>query len=514
MAKENNRGLLLQRDGYKSVPGEHYGTPKEIWNFRTRAQHGSPASIARNFLACNSELFQLAPGLGGLEVQRTIRSLGATHVILRQSHDGRRVHRGYVSVHMDLSGRVFLAKNRSMPARLLPDGFELRLDREQAIKRARHLLHRRGRLAVHVPPEPLWYPRDDKLIPAWKIRLMHENPREEWIIYINARTGARLHAHDNLSNAPVGRGMIFDPNPVTALGDHATLLTRKKRPRRPPAAAYRDVELLGLDGSGYLSGKNVTTAPTPIKRIRRKDLQFMLSSHEHGFEEVMAYFHIDTALRYLETLGYRGAKSIFHEPVKVKVNGTRQDNSWYSPVERALTFGTGAIDDAEDAETILHELGHAIQDAICPDFGQSAEAGAMGEGFGDYFAASFFESRKPARYRHSVMSWDGLMIGLQSKSDPPSLRRVDSTLTWRNFDNDGDVHDNGVIWSATLWDIRNLLGRETADRIILESHFQLDGFTTFAKGARAIIDADRNLLRGRHGAALTRIFQRRKIGPL
>jgi len=29
-----------------------------------------------------------------------------------------------------------------------------------------------------------------------------------------------------------------------------------------------------------------------------------------------------------------------------------------------LTFGTGAIDDAEDAQTILHELGHVIQDAI------------------------------------------------------------------------------------------------------------------------------------------------------
>jgi Zn-dependent metalloprotease len=179
-----------------------------------------------------------------------------------------------------------------------------------------------------------------------------------------------------------------------------------------------------------------------------------------------------------------------------------------------LTFGSGDIDDAEDAETILHELGHAIQDAICPDFGQSPQAAAMGEGFGDYFAASFFEARKPARYRDTVMSWDGLLLGLRGRSDPPSLRRMDGALTFDDFDEKGDEHDNGTIWSATLWEVRAALGREMADTIIIESHFQLDGFTTFARGARAIIDADRNLYGGRHRKVLAGIFRRRKIGPL
>jgi hypothetical protein len=200
--------------------------------------------------------------------------------------------------------------------------------------------------------------------------------------------------------------------------------------------------------------------------------------------------------------------------MRVNARGTRDDNSWYSPIERSLTFGTGAIDDAEDGETILHEFGHAIQDAICPDFGQSEEAAAMGEGFGDYFAASWFQSRKPARYSASVMSWDGLLVGLRSRDDPPCLRRLDSAATFHDFEKGGDEHENGLIWSATLWQVRTELGRERADRLILESHFQLDGFTTFARGARAILDADRNLERGRHRAVLTRIFRSRKIGPL
>jgi hypothetical protein len=107
-----------------------------------------------------------------------------------------------------------------------------------------------------------------------------------------------------------------------------------------------------------------------------------------------------------------------------------------------------------------------------------------------------------------------LFAGLEDKVDPPSLRRVDGRLTYADFDEHGDEHDNGQIWSATLWEVRKALGRETADRIILESHFQLDGFTSLVRGARAILDAERNLEGGKHQAALTRIFKRRKIGPL
>jgi hypothetical protein len=228
----------------------------------------------------------------------------------------------------------------------------------------------------------------------------------------------------------------------------------------------------------------------------------------------MAYYHIDGAVRYLERLGYRGRRTIFHEPMRVDVNGTPEDNSWYSPWEKQLTFGTGAIDDAEDAETILHELGHAVQDAICPDFGQSAEAAAMGEGFGDYFAGSFFAEKKPDDYRACVMTWDGLLVGLDERSRPPCLRRLDEKRTFAALREGGDEHENGKIWSATLWEIRDALGRRTADTIIIESHFQLDGFTTFARGARAMIDADTNLNRSRPVPTLTRIFRRRRIGPL
>ena len=89
-------------------------------------------------------------------------------------------------------------------------------------------------------------------------------------------------------------------------------------------------------------------------------------------------------------------------------------------------------------------------------------------------------------------------------------------MTFESFDgsDSADEHENGQIWSATLWDIWNALGREVADKIIIESHFQLDGFTTFARGARAILDADRNLYGSRHAPRLRQIFAARGIGPV
>ncbi len=109
------------------------------------------------------------------------------------------------------------------------------------------------------------------------------------------------------------------------------------------------------------------------------------------------------------------------------------------------------------------------------------------------------------------MSWDGLPDGLVAGVEPPCFRRVDGHLTFDDYDRRRDVHDNGEIWSATLWQVRKKLGRRRADRVIIESHFQLDPFTTFARGARAILDANQHLYRGEHDRALRAIFKARKI---
>ena len=507
----------LKQGRYKAVAGYYYKTPKEIWGFRAKGARGKPAERARAFLRANRELFGLAGVASRIKLTRTIESLGARHLIFQQSHLGLRIHRAYVTVHMDRQNRVYLTKNRAVPSDFLPvksDPAQSKFtwSRERARRRAVRSVSRDGRSCKVLDVEKLWFPEGKFVRPAFRVRIHRLKPVQDWIVYVDARNGKLLSKYDNLSMRRA-QALVFDPNPVVTLNDWVSLLSETGRAKEPPAGAYQSVALKNLKSTGYLDGLHVSTCQTR-RRVRRPDLRFNFKSTEAGFDETMVYFHIDRAVEYLRSLGYRGKRAIFSEPIEVNAHGTRMDNSWYSAGLRRLTFGTGGVDDAEDAETILHEFGHALQDAICPDFGQSLEAAAMGEGFGDYFAASFFADYKRDRnLRVSISSWDQIT---DKEFVPPCLRRVDLPLTFESFDfdEDSDPHQNGKIWSATLWDIRERLGRDIADRIIIESHFQLDGFTKFARGARAIIDADRNLYRGQHVETLRRIFHARGIGPV
>jgi hypothetical protein len=515
--RSRTNALTIRRS--REIPGRHYRTPKELWGFRLPAQTGNPTAVARSALQANSALLGLDGISGDLAPRRCISSAGAWHVIFSQSHLERFIHRAYVTVHMDAQKRIYLVKNRAVPAAMLPRQVTIRISPARAERIACASIGRRASGSRVLKREDVWFPRRTLLHAAYKLRVQHRQPDGEWIVYVDAKTGAVLWKYDNLASAASARARVFDPNPVVALGDWRALVREGKPVVRAPPATYKTVSLRGLPSSGLLDGKRVSTAPTR-HRIRRRGRDFRCFNYEAGFEEVMAYYHLDSAVRYLESLGYRGKRAVFRAPIRVNARATREDNSWYMPSTRQLSFGTGDVDDAEDGETILHELGHAIQDAICPDFGQSAEAAAMGEGFGDYFAASHFAARKGGAAKGllpCVMTWDGILFADGARPErPPCVRRLDSTLTYESFDHAAaaDEHDNGEIWAATLWDIWHRVGKDVADRIIIESHFQLDGYTSFAKGARAILDADRNLFQNRHLAALKKIFRRRGIGPV
>jgi len=507
----------LTLKNFRSIPGTAYGTPKELWDFRLRAPAGPPRRVARHVLAANADLLGLEGVTLDFSQAKVKHSLAARHVIIPQRFRRLRLYRAYVTVHIAKDQHVYLVKNRAVPAAYTkPDaGFTKTRDAAERIALRSVSRRRRGGLQILPRVERMWFPRlakdgSSSVRPAYCIHVRRARPRADWIVFVDGHSGAIIRKYDNRAER-TGVAKVFDPNPVLPLlrTPHPV---KNGRQRVFPDIAYNDVRLSGLGDNGRLDGSRVTTNLTR-DRIVSSARDFVRNCNEPGFEEVMAYFHIDRAMSYLEDLGYRGSRRLFYSPIPVNARGTREDNSEYSPHTRSIMYGTGGVDDAEDAEIILHEFGHAVQDAICPQFGQSKEAAAMGEGFGDYFAVSFFAAEKPEAYRESFGSWDGID---DPTNRPPCVRRVDSAMTYESFDHgpDGDEHDNGQIWSATLWDIWLAVGRPIADRIIIESHFQLDGHTTFARGARAIIDADRNLFGGRHLEQLRRIFRRRGIGPV
>ena len=135
----------------------------------------------------------------------------------------------------------------------------------------------------------------------------------------------------------------------------------------------------------------------------------------------------------------------------------------------------------------------------------------MGEGFGDYLAASFFQTFGDVAFQTNhaaaVGEWDATSY---SSDSPPNLRRVDGNKTYPG-DLTGGVHADGEIWSRALWDMNQALGAVVADQIILESHFLLPGSSSMVTAAEMVLLADENINAGANAAAIRQAFEDRGI---
>src|SRR5262249_21160177 len=123
--------------------------------------------------------------------------------------------------------------------------------------------------------------------------------------------------------------------------------------------AYRVVTLTDLDGSGYLHGKwaNIYSQTGQPAYSRTNSFQYNRSQDE--FEQVMAYYWITTAQRHLQELGFGTTlRPVNMRAQAVRINQYGVDNSFESDhPKNELRFGKGGVDDAEDADVILHEYG-------------------------------------------------------------------------------------------------------------------------------------------------------------
>jgi hypothetical protein len=140
------------------------------------------------------------------------------------------------------------------------------------------------------------------------------------------------------------------------------------------------------------------------------------------------------------------------------------------------------VDDAEDAEVILHEYGHAIQDSQVPGFGTTPDSGAIGEGFGDYWAQAVSSRYAPTSDEPCIADWDSVSY---TSGPVHCLRRTDGTKTYP-ADLVGEVHADGEIWSSALNGLRTALGATRADTAIVKAQFSFPVDVSMPAAARTI----------------------------
>ncbi len=351
--------------------------------------------------------------------------------------------------------------------------------------------------------------------------IVEERPLERFAYDYDLETGALIRTIPLFFHAKPAR--VFDPNPVSAL-DEPTLQDRNDSAAAVPEHAYREVELQDIVASGPLAGPHVKLVDRQAPNIAPPDAASPLffDRAADGFEDVNVYFHIDRTQRYLQFLGYTGERSVAAYAIEADAHSANgSDNSFFVPsatrlAEGTLHFGEGGTDDAEDADLIVHEYGHAIQEWIAPGtFGGpfTSESRALSEGFGDYWAYSthFAQRMASGRDPFCLADWDARCweddASQQCVYRPGSdcLRRVDGTRTMADFEKiegAGVEHRNGSIWSSALREIHQQLGRTVTDTIVIESLFDAPPSPTFAVMALRMIEADRLLFSGTHGQTI------------
>src|SRR6476660_5425793 len=123
-----------------------------------------------------------------------------------------------------------------------------------------------------------------------------------------------------------GVGSVFVSNPVQSLGDES-LTDQKDSDAAVPGPAYHDVGLTNLDGSGFLRGDYANiVSETGNPAFSPRNI-FDYTRHQDEFEQVMAYYWITEAQKYIHTLGFgESRRGINNRPQPVRINQWGADN--------------------------------------------------------------------------------------------------------------------------------------------------------------------------------------------
>lgn len=320
-----------------------------------------------------------------------------------------------------------------------------------------------------------------------------ENINGSWEAIVDAQTGEVISLKDvakyygekpkkkskdkeaqkgNMVAAPAfvsGTGMIFNPDPISVAQTTYTgsYVDNNDATNSFLDAARSSVELPELEFASNLYKLKGTYAEIKNLANPNKGLftqatnVFNFTRYDDGFEAVNAYYHIDKSLRYINTTLGIVCKPLTNSGVlwfdPSAENGA--DNSHYSNGQ--LHFGEGGVDDAEDADVILHELGHGLHDWMTN--GSLSQVDGLSEGCGDYWAQSYSRSLNQwaatnAAYQ-KVFNWDG-----------PAWSSTRNTNYSPNYPSGlvSQIHTDGQIWSTALMKIWDAIGKTKTDKAFLE----------------------------------------------
>jgi len=471
------------------------GLPVALYRVDYRATPGHPEVMATQYLLeRGADLGLESPELFDLRVRATRTSAAGDTVRYEQHVGGVPVYGAEIAVTVDHDANVDFVVNGYKPGvRLATTRPTLSAGEANGValdyltlasadgKTRLVVYHNRGasRLAweVRIPPQ-------DTLVGDWEV-------------LVDAHSGQVFRAEDKAFYVD-GDGDVFDPDPLSSA--HAQYTDpgyddNGDADSPELLAEHFNRPLLGLsfDGANYhLDGPYASIDDTESPKLGlfpQASSSFAFTRTQSGFEAANGYYHIDTVMRYLnETLGLGILPYQYSGGVKYDPHGlSGADNSHYSSASGKLAFGEGGVDDAEDADVLIHELGHGLHDWVTS--GGLSQTEGLSEGTGDYMAQSYsrsFGQWAPSDPEYQwVFNWDGhnpFWGGRTTGYGAP----YPGGLT-------GSIHTDGQIWATCNMLVWDAIGREKTDRAFWSGLGMTGSSTNQEDAAQAILDAAVNL---------------------
>ncbi|MEK6405727.1 MAG: M36 family metallopeptidase [Acidobacteriota bacterium] len=256
-----------------------------------------------------------------------------------------------------------------------------------------------------------------------------------------------------------------------------------------------------------------------------------------GFNEASRNFQLDNLSK-----GGRDGDAVRAETLRgagldpASTNQLVRNNAFFqtgidgTPPLLAMLMWTGSIngqsvelDSSYDAGVIIHEYTHGVSTRLAGTDNstglRSNQGGGMGEGWSDFFAASFLTGDLPRDGAYPVGSYiTQLVRGV--RNFPYSTRFDIDPLTFGDIRSYTEVHAQGTVWCSMLWDMRQAFverygfqtGKEAVERLVISGLKATPLAPTFVDARDAILLADRITNNGANQDLIWRAFARRGLG--
>lgn len=254
------------------------------------------------------------------------------------------------------------------------------------------------------------------------------------------------------------------------------------------------------------------------------------------FDSPNVYFHLDRYAKefWTERLG---VEISFQADISVHIAGL---GGFTIPRDNILKLAIGHLfmkNSALSDDVMYHEYTHlvAYQLGWSVTTDTPVEVRALGEGFADYFSASYTDDPRfgewvvtcpdrahcegaPNDLEFRRLDLDPAEWNWNNGSPDPKLRygfcvryHTGDTKCKASHNNFTETYVWGMIWGGLLWDLRVALGADIVDHLAVESMRHHDDASTFETAARDLLNADALLNGGRNHDTIEALLERRGI---